>query len=137
MATIHFYSVHVPLPQVFFGVPSRAFSAMRTSNSQNYSYVHYSLSKSTGKWFTNHANQIHIFTPITLIVATQVWKVTQHTFHFPRYFCRVCPLAGWIQEAKYTAPISILICLLIAKVSGWPGVVGTPPAWPLVNFVKL
>ena len=48
------------------------FSATRTPNSLNHSYVHYSLSKFTGEWFTNHSNHIHIFTPITRMVATMV-----------------------------------------------------------------
>ena len=34
--------------------------------------VHYSLSKFRGEWFTNRSNHIHIFTPITRIVATKV-----------------------------------------------------------------
>ena len=34
-------------------------------------YVHYSLSKFTGEWFTNRSNHIHRFTPITRIVATK------------------------------------------------------------------
>ena len=31
----------------------------------------YSLSEFTGEWFTNRSNHIHIFTPITRIVATK------------------------------------------------------------------
>ena len=56
----------------FLGVHSRVLFATRTPNSQNHSYVHYSLSEFTGEWFTNHSNHIHIFTPITRIVATKV-----------------------------------------------------------------
>ena len=41
------------------------FSATRTPNSHNHSYLHSSLSKFTGKRFTIHSNLIHIFTPIT------------------------------------------------------------------------
>ena len=48
------------------------FSATRTPNSHNHSYLHYSLCKFTGEWFTNHSNHIHRFTPITRIVATDV-----------------------------------------------------------------
>ena len=59
-------------PPVSFALHSRSFSVTRTPNSRNHSYVHYSLSKFTGKWFTNHSNHIHIFTPITRIVATKV-----------------------------------------------------------------
>ena len=66
------FSVHTLFPQVFLGVRSRVCSATRTPNSQNHSYVHYSLSKFTGEWFTNHSNHIHIFTPITRIVPTKV-----------------------------------------------------------------
>ena len=46
-------------------------------NSHNHSNVHYSLSKFTGEWFTNHSNHIHRFTPITRIVATKVRTSTQ------------------------------------------------------------
>ena len=44
---------------------------MRTPNSQNHSYVHYSLSKFTGERFTIHSNRIHIFSPITRMVSTK------------------------------------------------------------------
>ena len=69
------FSVHMLFPQVFFCVQSRFLSATRTPNSQNHSYVHYSLSKFTGEWFTNDSNHIHIFTPITRIVANSVLEV--------------------------------------------------------------
>ena len=36
-------------------------SATGTPNSQNRSYVHYSLPKFTGEWFTNRSNHIRIF----------------------------------------------------------------------------
>ena len=58
-------------PQVL-GAFVHGFFATRTPNSQNHSYVHYSLSKFTGEWFTNHSNHIHRFTPITRIVATKI-----------------------------------------------------------------
>ena len=57
----------------FLGIHSRVLFATRTPNSHNHSYVHYSVSKFTGEWFTNHSNHIHIVTPITGIVATKVW----------------------------------------------------------------
>ena len=64
------FSVHMLFLQ-FFSVHSRVLFATRTPNSQNHSCVHCSLSKFTGAWFTNHSNHIHIFTPITRIVATK------------------------------------------------------------------
>ena len=71
VATIHF-SPFTCCFRKFLVLHSRAFSATRTPNSLNYSQVRYSLSTFTGEWFTNHANHIHIFTPITGIVATKV-----------------------------------------------------------------
>ena len=65
------FSVHMLFPQVFGAFIHGFFSATRTPNSQNHSYLHYSLSKFMGEWFTNHSNHIHIFTPITRIVATK------------------------------------------------------------------
>ena len=56
----------------FFGVHSRLFSATRTPDSRNHSYLLYSLCQFTGEWFTNHSNHIHIFTPIARIVATKL-----------------------------------------------------------------
>ena len=53
----------------FGGIRSRFFST-RTPNSQNHSYVHYSLSKFTSEWSTNHSNRIHRFNPIPRTVAT-------------------------------------------------------------------
>ena len=60
------FSVHVLSPQGFSSVQSRFLSALRTPNSQNHSYLHYSLSK-----FMGERNHIHILTPITRIVATK------------------------------------------------------------------
>ena len=70
MATINF-SLFTCCFRRFLGVHSRVLFATRTPNSHNHSYVHYSLSKFTGEWFTNHSNHIHRFTPITRIVATK------------------------------------------------------------------
>ena len=41
----------------------------------NHANDHYSLSSVHSEWFTNHSNHIHIFTPITRIVATKVRNV--------------------------------------------------------------
>ena len=46
-------------------------SATRRSHSHNHSYVHDSLYKFAGEWFTNHSNHIPRFTPTTRIVATK------------------------------------------------------------------
>ena len=84
VATIHFSLFTCCFLRFFFDVHSCLFSAMRTPTSQNHSYVHNSLSKFTGEWFTNHSNHIHIFTPNTRIVATKVRalerQVTQSQF---------------------------------------------------------
>ena len=37
----------------------------------NHASDHYSLSSVHSKWFTNHCNHIHTFTPITRVVATK------------------------------------------------------------------
>ena len=72
VATIHF-SAFTCCFRKFWGRSFTLFlSATRTPNLQNHSYVHYSLSKFTGEWFTNHSNQIHIFTPITRMMATTI-----------------------------------------------------------------
>ena len=77
-ATIHF-SPFTCCFRELFSVHSRLFAATRTPNSHNHSYLHYSLCKFTGEWFhgrkrlTNHSDHIHIFTPITRIVATKGW----------------------------------------------------------------
>ena len=76
MATIHFSPFTCCFRKFFRRSFMRFFSATRTPNSQNHSYVHYSLSKFTGEWFTNHSNHIHRFTPITRKVATKVMKAT-------------------------------------------------------------
>ena len=54
VATIHF-SPFTCCSAGFLGVHSRVLFAMRAPNSHNHSYVHYSLSKFTEKWFTNHS----------------------------------------------------------------------------------
>ena len=71
-ATIHFSPFTCSF-RTLLGRSFTVFFATRTPNSQNHSYVHYSLSKFTGEWFTNHSNHIHIFTSITL-VATTFWN---------------------------------------------------------------
>ena len=79
------FSVHVLFPQGFFGVHSRVLFTTRTLNSHNHSYVHYSLPKFTGEWFTNRTNHIQIFTPITRIVATKVGFKSKHNFFLRRF----------------------------------------------------
>ena len=72
MATIRFSRfTYGTVSERFLDIHSRVLFAMRTPNSHNHSYVHYSLSKFTGEWFANHSNHIHIFTPITRVVATK------------------------------------------------------------------
>ena len=60
VATIHFS----PFTCCFRGFVRRSFTGFfttRTLNSQNHSYVHYSLSRFTGEWFTNHSRLIMCF----------------------------------------------------------------------------
>ena len=54
---------------------TRLFPQRERRIHRNHSCVHYSLSKFTGKWFTNHSNHIQLFTPITRKVATKVQKI--------------------------------------------------------------
>ena len=71
MATIHFSPFTCCFRRFLWPSFTGCFSATTTPNSQNHFYVHYSLSKFRGEWFTNHSNHIHIFTPITRAVATK------------------------------------------------------------------
>ena len=73
VATIHFSPFTCSFCKFFWPSFTDFCSATTTLNSQNHSYVHYSLSEFTGEWFTKiTSNHIHIFTPITRIVATKV-----------------------------------------------------------------
>ena len=87
-ATIHSSPFKCCFCRFFLCVRSQVCSATRTPNSHNHSYVHYSLSKFTGEWFTNHANRIHIFTPITRIVATKV-RTSQQSSKMLRPFLEI------------------------------------------------
>ena len=99
------------------GIHSRVLFAARTPNSHNHSHVHYSLSKFTGEWFTNHSNQIHIFTPITRIVATKAWNgcanfvgacdflaftagKPPYPYQVPRLMLASWPTSQWISAAS-------------------------------------
>ena len=71
------------LATIHFSPFTCCFRRFLTPNSQNHSYVHYSLSKFTGEWFTNHPNHIHTFTPITRIGAAKVSDLlgSSHKIH--------------------------------------------------------
>ena len=107
------FSVHVLFPQVFLAFIYGLFSATRTPNSQSRSYVHSSLSI-RGEWSTNHSNHIHIFTPITRIVATKLLELHQQPKSCPKNYSRsnscVTPGIGMPVEVcqgrkKYKPPL--------------------------------
>ena len=65
------FSVHVISVQDF-AVFIHAILPPRQGRSHRISYVHHSLCKFTGEWFTVHSNHIHRLTPITRAVATKI-----------------------------------------------------------------
>ena len=91
------FSVHMLFLQFWGGFICGFFATTRTPTSPNHSYLHYSLCKFTGEWFTNHSNHIHRFTLITRIVATKFqnnWEV------------RVIRLTSWVSEQE--RPLSVV-----------------------------
>ena len=84
---------------------------MRTPNSQNHSYVHYSLSKFTGEWFTHHSIRINIFTPITRIVVITLKSV------FDSALRTVCRCA----KARKLARPAVRSLGLQGSLAGWVG----------------
>ena len=84
---------------LIWGVHSRFFFATQTPNSQNHSYVHYSLSKFTGEWFTNRSNHIHVFTPITRTMATKLkYKEGDRTSQDSHL---VVVLSNWVSSRRF------------------------------------
>ena len=102
---------------------------MRTKNSQNHSYVHYSQSKFAGEWFTNHSNHIRIFTPVMRIVTTKVasplipCKILRET---KRRFLSIRPAFSLSLSVNLSNYQSILVMFS----QFWSGLVSFSQLWP-------